>query len=279
MQTELTHIVLRTSRFWQSNAGPSISQENSGYIGHFCCLHPSWHGHKGSPQCSVITWTISDGIFIVASNFNQANMRGFSPTFSNMWILLRVVPIFWIMFIFYILFKAAFKTVCHPHLGSLDHISVMLIPAYTPDTSPPQTGWGSGHREPWQHCRATFTARTGIGMCSEKLPPRISAQTSRILLRLYWATSIKAWKMSVSPNKSQSGWMRNHGWPLRCNLDRLKEPIETKFRITFRSTETQGDSGRESNLSPITRLLLSPGFTALSSWTIETNNHNNFWLF
>lgn len=71
-----------------------------------------------------------DGVFIAAGDFNQADMKKVSPHFSqhagfgtrgaN---LLDHV---------YTNIKGAYIAVRHPHLGSCDLITVMLLPAYRP---------------------------------------------------------------------------------------------------------------------------------------------------
>lgn len=60
---------------------------------------------------------------MVTGEFNQANMKNVFPI--CMWILQQEVRIRWTGF-------TAFKAAPHPHLGSSDHLSVMLIPAYHP---------------------------------------------------------------------------------------------------------------------------------------------------
>lgn len=79
---------------------------------------------------SDLQTTHPDGVFIVAGDFNQANMKTVLPHFhqyvnfatrgSNT--LDRA----------YTNIRAAYKAAPRPHLGSSDHLSVMLIPAYRP---------------------------------------------------------------------------------------------------------------------------------------------------
>ncbi len=71
-----------------------------------------------------------DGFFIIAGDFNHANLKTVLPKFyQHVHFATRGNNT--LNFV-YTTEKNAYKAVPHPHLGYSDHISVMLIPAYRP---------------------------------------------------------------------------------------------------------------------------------------------------
>ncbi len=71
-----------------------------------------------------------DGFFIIAGNFNQANLKTVLPKFyQHVNFATRANNT---LDFVYTTEKNAYKAVPRPHLGYSDHISVMLIPAYRP---------------------------------------------------------------------------------------------------------------------------------------------------
>lgn len=103
--------------------------------------------------------------------------------------------------------KGAFKASPCPHLGSSDHISVMLTPAYRPllvRTKPSLKQvrvWPEGPMSCL--CRPALNALTGLS--SEMLLPKAIPQTSRSMLILYQDTYSSAWMMSVSKKHYSPG--------------------------------------------------------------------------
>ncbi len=71
-----------------------------------------------------------DGFFIIAGDFNHANLKTVLPKFyQHVNFATRGNNI---LDLVYTTVKNAYKAVPRPHLGYSDHISVMLIPAYRP---------------------------------------------------------------------------------------------------------------------------------------------------
>ena len=74
--------------------------------------------------------TQPEGVFIVAGDFNQANMKTVLPNFhQHVDFATRGKNT---LDLVYTNIKKAFRAAPHTHLGSSDHLSVMLIPAYQP---------------------------------------------------------------------------------------------------------------------------------------------------
>ncbi len=71
-----------------------------------------------------------DGFFIIAGNFNHANIKTVLPKFYQH-VNFATRGNHKLYFV-YTTEKNAYKAVPRPHLGNSDHISVMLIPAYKP---------------------------------------------------------------------------------------------------------------------------------------------------
>ncbi len=71
-----------------------------------------------------------DGFFIIAGDFNHANLKTVLPKFyQHVNFATRGNNT---LDLVYTTVKNAYKAVPRPHLGYSDHISVMLIPAYRP---------------------------------------------------------------------------------------------------------------------------------------------------
>ena len=79
---------------------------------------------------SELQLTHTEGFFIVARDFNQANMKSFLSHFHQyVDCATRGVNT---LDMAYTTMKDAFRAARGPHLGSSDHVSVVLIPAYKP---------------------------------------------------------------------------------------------------------------------------------------------------
>lgn len=105
---------------------------------------------------SELQSTYPEGIFIVAGDFNQANMKTVLPHFhQHVEFATRGQNI---LDKAYTNIKGAFRTAPHPQLGSSDHLSVMLIPAYKPllirgkPTVRKVRIWSEGAMEALQDC-------------------------------------------------------------------------------------------------------------------------------
>ncbi len=71
-----------------------------------------------------------DGFFIIAGDFNHANLKRVFPKFyQHVNFATRGNNT---LYFVYTAVKSAYKAEPRPHLGCSDHISVMLIPAYRP---------------------------------------------------------------------------------------------------------------------------------------------------
>ncbi len=120
-----------------------------------------------------------DGLFIIAGDFNHANLKTILPKFyQHVNFATRGNNI---LDLVYTTVKNAYKAVPRPHLGYSDHISVMLIPAYRPLlklAKPVQkliTIWP-------ENATSTQTAQTGT--CLKRRPPTTTTQTCRSTLKL-----------------------------------------------------------------------------------------------
>ena len=71
-----------------------------------------------------------DSVCIIAGDFNQANLKTVMPHFHK-YVNFATRGENTLDQVFTNI-KQAFRAVPHPHLGSSDHLSVMLIPAYRP---------------------------------------------------------------------------------------------------------------------------------------------------
>uniref|UniRef100_A0A3B5PZ90 Reverse transcriptase domain-containing protein n=1 Tax=Xiphophorus maculatus TaxID=8083 RepID=A0A3B5PZ90_XIPMA len=112
---------------------------------------------------SVLYRTISElqsshteGVFIIAGDFNQANMKTVLPHF-NQYVDFPTRGVN-TLDLAYTNIKEAFRAAPGPHLGSSDHLSVMLIPAYKPllirtkPTVKQVRMWTEGAMEALQDC-------------------------------------------------------------------------------------------------------------------------------
>ncbi len=84
------------------------------------CIAPSVNKQTNNP----------DGFFIIAGDFNHANLKTVLPKFYQH-VNFATRGNNTLDFV-YTTVKNAYKAVPRPHLGNSDHISVMLIPAYRP---------------------------------------------------------------------------------------------------------------------------------------------------
>lgn len=77
---------------------------------------------------NMLQITQPDCIFVVAEDFNQANLRSELPNFHQyVDFAMRGMNT---LDLVYTNISKAFKVVPHPHLGSSDHLAVMVIPPY-----------------------------------------------------------------------------------------------------------------------------------------------------
>ncbi len=124
-----------------------------------------------------------DSFFIIAGDFNHANLKTVLPKFYQH-VNFATRGNNTLDFV-YTTEKNAYKAVPRPHLGYSDHISVMLIPAYRPLlklTKPVQKLITIGQRMLPQHYRTAFSAQTGT--CLKRRPPTTTTQTCRSTLKL-----------------------------------------------------------------------------------------------
>ncbi len=124
-----------------------------------------------------------DGFFIIAGDFNHANLKTVLPKFYQH-VNFATRGNNTLDFV-YTTGKNAYKAEPRPHLGYSDHISVMLIPAYRPLlklAKPVQkliTIWPMMLP---QHYRTAFIAQTGT--CLKRQPPTTTTQTCMSTLKL-----------------------------------------------------------------------------------------------
>ncbi len=155
-----------------------------------------------------------DGFFIIAGDFNHANLKTVLPKFYQH-VNFATRGNNTLDFV-YTTVKHAYKAEPRPHLGYSDHISVMLIPAYRPLlklAKPVQkqiTVWPDMLP---QHCRTA--SRTQTGTCLKRRPPIITIQTCRNTLKLWLLTSNTALMMWQSPRPSPHVQTGSHGWQQR----------------------------------------------------------------
>ncbi len=103
-----------------------------------------------------------DGFFLIAGDFNHANLKTVLPKFYQH-VNFATRGNNTLDFV-YTTEKNAYKAVPPPHLGYSDHISVMLIPAYRPLLNSPNRFKNSsqfGQIMLPQHYRTVFSAQTG----------------------------------------------------------------------------------------------------------------------
>ncbi len=149
-----------------------------------------------------------DGFFIIAGDFNHANIKAVLPKFyQNVNFATRGNNT---LDFVYTTEKNAYKAVPRPHLGYSDHISVMLIPAYRPRF---KNSSQFGQRMLPQHYRTAFSAQTGA--CLKRRPPTTTTQTCRSTLKLWLLTSKSAWMMWQSPRPSPHVQTKSRGWQQR----------------------------------------------------------------
>ncbi len=137
------------------------------------------------PYCTISEKQTNnpDSFFIIAGDFNHANLKTVLPKFyqhvnfatrgNNM------------LDFVYTTVKNAYKAVPRPHLGYSDHISVMLIPAYRPLlklAKPVQKLITIWPENATSHYRTAFSAQTGT--CLKRWPPTTTTQTCRSTLKL-----------------------------------------------------------------------------------------------
>ena len=108
---------------------------------------------------SELQSTHTEGFFIVAEDFNQANLKSVLPHFhQRVDCATRGVNMLDIDHRPYTTMKDAFGAAPSPHLGSSDHLSVVLIPAYKPllvrgkPTVRQVRVWSEGTMEAQQDC-------------------------------------------------------------------------------------------------------------------------------
>ncbi len=120
-----------------------------------------------------------DGFFIIAGDFNHANLKTVLPKFYQH-VNFATRGNNTLDFV-YTTVKNAYKAVPRPHLGYSDHISVMLIPAYRPLlklAKPVQkviTIWP-------EKCYFNTTGLLSVhrpGTCLKRRPPTTTTQTCR----------------------------------------------------------------------------------------------------
>ncbi len=124
-----------------------------------------------------------DTFFIIAGDFNHANLKTVLPKFYQH-VNFATRGNNTLDFV-YTTVKNAYKAEPRPHLGYSDHISVMLIPAYRPLlklAKPVQNTSQFGQRMLLQHYMTDFSAQTGT--CLNSWPPTTTTQTCRSTLKL-----------------------------------------------------------------------------------------------
>ena len=143
-----------------------------------------------------------DGVDIVAGDFHRACLKAVLPKFIQY--VKCATREGRILDHVYCNIRHAYRAVPQPHIGLSDHLSLHLIPAYTPHTkiSPLLEPSTPGQRTPSPSSKTASQRQSGV---------YLRVWTWRSTQSLFYPTSHSVLKMSPSQNRQGSFRTRNPG--------------------------------------------------------------------